>query len=89
MQKNVIKNTAEIVWFTLVLLSIFAFSLGYVNCINPIVVSILLISTFIKGQVVIDYFMGLKYVQLRYRFIPTAWLFTIILLISVAYYLPT
>ncbi len=89
MQKNVIKNTAEIVWFTLVLLTIFAFSLGYLNYNNPLVVSILLMSTFIKGQLVIDYFMGLKHVQLRYRFIPTAWLFTIISLISVAYYLPT
>ena len=76
------------VWITLVLLTIFAFLLGYLNYINPLIVSVLLMSTFIKGQLVIDYFMGLKDVKLRYRLIPTAWLFTIISLICVAYYLP-
>lgn len=88
MQNNLIKNTLEIVWFNLVLLTIFAFLLGYLNYINPLVVSILLMSTFIKGQLVIDYFMGLKDVKLRYRLIPTLWLFTMISLISAAYYLP-
>lgn len=88
MQNNFIKRTLEIVWFTLVLLTIFAFLLGYLNYINALFVSVLLISTFIKGQLVIDYFMGLKDTTLRYRLIPTVWLFTMILLISVAYYLP-
>ncbi len=82
------KNTLEIVWFTLVLLTLFAFLLGYLNYINTSIVSLLLISTFIKGQLVIDYFMGLKNVRLRYRMIPTVWLFTVISLISIAYYLP-
>ena len=88
MQNNFIKNTLEIVWITLVLLTLFAFLLGYLNYISPLVVSVLLLSTFIKGQLVIDYFMGLKDVKLRYRLIPTVWLFTVISLISVAYYLP-
>jgi len=88
MQNNFIKNTLEIVWITLVLLTLFAFLLGYLNYISPLVVSVLLVSTFIKGQLVIDYFMGLKDVKLRYRLIPTVWLLTVISLISVAYYLP-
>ena len=85
---NTLKHTLEIVWFTLVLLTIFAFSLGYFNYINASIVAILLISTFIKAQLVIDYFMGLKQVRLRYRLIPTIWLFIVISLISIAYYLP-
>lgn len=88
MRNNFIKSTLEIVWIILVLLTIFAFLLGYLNYINPLVVSILLMSTFIKGQLVIDYFMGLKDVRLCYRLIPTVWLLTVISLISVAYYLP-
>ncbi len=83
-----LKNTLEIVWFTLVLLTVFAFSLGYLNYINTSIVAILLISTFIKAQLVVDYFMGLKNVRLRYRLIPTIWLFMVISLIAIAYYLP-
>ncbi len=78
----------EIAWITLVLLTIFAFLLGYLNYVNSVFVSLLLISTFIKGQVVIDYFMGLKHVRLRYRLIPTIWLWGVISLIATAYYLP-
>jgi len=81
-------NKLEIAWFTLVVLTLFAFSLGVLNTINTSMVAILLISTFIKGQVVIDYFMGLKNVRLRYRLIPSMWLFMVISLISIAYYLP-
>ena len=81
-------NKLEIAWFTLVILTLFAFSLGVLNYINTSIVAILLISTFIKGQVVIDYFMGLKNVRLRYRLIPTMWLFMVISLIATAYYLP-
>ncbi len=86
--KKILKYTLEIVWFTLVLLTLFAFLLGYLNTINTSIVSLLLISTFIKGQLVIDYFMGLKNVRLRYRSIPALWLFTVISLIATAYYLP-
>ncbi|WP_309496599.1 cytochrome C oxidase subunit IV family protein [Sulfurovum sp.] len=83
-----LKNTLFLVWFTLVLLTVFAFVLGYLNYINTILVFVLLVSTFLKGQLVIDYFMGLRSVKLRYRLIPTVWLFTMISIISITYYLP-
>ena len=86
--KHTLKHTLEIVWFTLVLLTVFAFSLGYFNYINTSIVAVLLVSTFLKGQLVIDYFMGLKNVRLRYRLIPILWLFMVISLIAIAYYLP-
>lgn len=86
--KHTLTYTLEIVWFTLVLLAVFAFLLGYCNYINTLFVFVLLVSTFLKGQLVIDYFMGLKSVKLRYRLIPTVWLFTMMSLISIAYYLP-
>ncbi len=82
------KKILIFVWITLLLLSLFAFLLGYLHYINTFMVSILLISTFIKGQLVIDYFMGLKNVKLRYRLIPSAWLAVVLILIGVAYYLP-
>lgn len=76
------------IWITLVVLTIFAFLVGYLEFIDATLVAILLVTTFIKGQLVIDYFMGLKNVSLSYRLFPTIWLLMIISLILLAYYLP-
>jgi len=78
----------EYVWISLVTLTLFAYLLGYFKYISTTLVAVLLITTFIKGQLVIDYFMDLKEVRLKYRLIPTLWLFTVISLITTAYYLP-
>ena len=82
------KRILEYVWVVLVLLTIFAYLLGYLKYISTTLVAVLLITTFIKGQLVIDYFMDLKNVRLKYRLIPTLWLGVVISLIAVAYYLP-
>lgn len=68
--------------------TLFAFLLGWLKLVTLTAIAVLLITTFIKGQLVIDYFMELKEVEFKYRIIPTAWLAVVILLISVAYYLP-
>jgi len=69
------KNVLETVWFSLILLTIFAFLLGYLNYINTLFVSVLLVSTFLKGQLVIDYFMGFlvvyNYFTYFYRILST------------------
>ncbi len=78
----------EVVWIILIVLSSFAYLLGYLKIISTFLVGVLLISTFIKGQLLIDYFMGLKNVKFKYRFIPTIWLSIVISLIMVAYYFP-
>ena len=82
------KRILEYVWITLVILTLFAYLVGYLKYISTTFVAILLITTFIKGQLVIDYFMDLKEVRLKYRLIPSIWLFIVISLISIAYYLP-
>jgi len=69
-------------------LTIFAFLLGYLKLISAFLVAVLLMTTFIKGQLIIDYFMGLKEVQLKYRMIPTVWLVIILSCSAIAYYLP-
>ena len=76
------------IWITLVVFTIFAFLVGWLELISSLVVIILLITTFIKGQLVIDYFMGLKDVETKYRIIPTIWLVLVLFLIAIAYYLP-
>jgi len=82
------KKYLELVWIILATLTLFAFLLGYLKIISTSFVAILLFTTFIKGQLVIDYFMGLKNVRLFYRLIPLVWLSIVIVLIGVAYYLP-
>ena len=82
------KKYLELVWAILAILTVFAYLLGYLKIISTFFVAVLLGTTFIKGQLVIDYFMGLKNVSLKYRLIPTLWLSIIITLIGVAYYLP-
>jgi len=74
------------IWFTLVFLTVFAFLLGYLKLLSQTLFALLLVTTFIKGQLIIDYFMGLKDVALSYRLIPTIWLFLILSLTAIAYY---
>jgi hypothetical protein len=82
------KKVLEYIWIVLVILTVFAYLLGYLKLINTSLVMILLVTTFIKGQLVADYFMGLKTVQIKYRLLPTVWLVIVLSLIAVAYYLP-
>jgi len=83
-----VKRTLEYIWIVLVVLTIFAYLVGYLKYISTTLVAVLLITTFIKGQLVVDYFMDLKEVRLKYRLIPTLWLIMVISLIAVAYYIP-
>ena len=76
------------IWTALIIFTLFTFFLGWFELISLTAVILLLITTFIKGQLVIDYFMGLSDVQLKYRIIPTVWLGVIISLIAISYYLP-
>ena len=75
------------IFIALVLLTIFAFLSGWLGLVTSSIVSVLLITTFIKGQLIIDYFMGLKDVQFKYRVIPTIWLGFVITFIAIAYYI--
>jgi len=83
-----ITRTLEYIWIVLIILTIFAYFLGYFKYISTPLVAVLLITTFIKGQLVIDYFMDLKKVRLKYRLIPILWLIIVLSLIATAYYLP-
>lgn len=76
------------IYLGLVLLTFFAFLLGYFNVQNNFFIALLLITTFIKGQFIIDYFMNLSEVQLKYRLLLIVWLVIVICLIALAYYLP-
>jgi len=75
------------VYTALVIFTIFAFFIGWFKLESTLIIGILLLTTFFKGGLVIEYFMGLNSVDGIYRFIPTIWLITIITLIALGYYL--
>ncbi len=81
------KKILELIWIILVVLTVFAYLLGYLKLISTSLVAVLLLSTFIKGALVSDYFMGLKDVSIKYRMIPLLWLTVVLSLIAAAYYL--
>ena len=82
------KKTLAYVWIVLVILTVFAYLLGYLKIISTSLVAVLLFTTFIKGVLISDYFMGLRDTGMKYRLIPIIWLSVIIVFIAVAYYLP-
>ncbi len=82
------KLYAEDIFIILVVLSFSAFLIGYLELFNGFFAILLVVSTFIKGQFISDYFMDLKEVEYKYRLIPTLWLVVVLSLIGVAYMLP-
>jgi cytochrome c oxidase subunit IV len=75
------------VWLILILLTVFAFLVGKFELGGITIVSTLLLSTLIKGQIVVDYFMGLHQVRWLWRIILYSWLLLVIGLIGFAYWL--
>ncbi len=63
-----------LVWLLLVGLTLFAFGVGKLELTGSTVVALILASTFIKAQMVADYFMGLKYARPLWRIMMTAWI---------------
>jgi len=76
------------IWIILLLLTLFSFLVGWFKVTNNFFMFLLLVTTFCKGQLVIDYFMELSNVRLKYRLIPILWLVIVLSLIGLAYYLP-
>lgn len=75
------------IWIFLVFLTTLTFILGKIEFSSYIFISLLLLTTFIKGQLVIDFFMDLKYVSSKYRLIVILWLFTVIVLIGLNFFI--
>ncbi len=81
-------NKTSIIYISLLLLTTLTYFLGKSETFNFTLIIIVLIITFIKAQVIIDYFMGLKNVDLKYRLFLSIWLILIIFLIGISFYIP-
>lgn len=74
------------IWIVLLLFSSFAFLLGWFESVSNFFVALLLLSTFLKGYLVIEHFMGISEVSFKYRLIPILWLFIVIFCVAITYY---
>lgn len=74
------------VWLALVLLTLVTYAVGKLGYGGMSIVAMLLLSVSIKGQLVIDYFMGLAQVRSRWKWVVTVWLLSVVLLIGLAYW---
>jgi cytochrome c oxidase subunit IV len=63
-----------LIWFILMALTLVAFGVGKLELTGNTVVALIMASTFIKAQLVADYFMGLKFARPVWRIIMTSWI---------------
>ena len=81
-------NKSTYIYIALFLLTSFTLFLGNSQSFDFTFIAVILIIAVIKGQIIIDYFMGLKNVELKYRMILSIWLLFIMTFIGIAYFLP-
>lgn len=75
------------VWLVLMVLTLVTLAIGQRGLMGMPVVGFLMVMTFIKGQMVADYFMELKRVAWRWRIIILLYMIIVCSLISTAYYI--
>ncbi len=73
------------VWLALVVLTLVTYAAGRAGLGGRLVISGLLLSVLIKGQMIADVFMGLKGVRSPWRWMVTGWLLVVVTLIGVAF----
>ena len=75
------------VWLVLMMLTLVTLAIGQLGLQGMPIVGFLMLMTFIKGQMVADYFMGLKRVAWRWRIIVLLYMIIVCTLICTAYYI--
>ncbi|HHO68184.1 MAG TPA: hypothetical protein ENK12_04040 [Gammaproteobacteria bacterium] len=79
--------TALWVWLALCGLTIATWMVGRAGLGGAAVVAALMLSVLVKGQMVVDFYMGLRRVRGPWRWVVTGWLVAVLSLIGVAYWL--
>ncbi len=73
------------VWLALVLLTLLTYAAGRAGLAGPLLITGILLSVAVKGQMVADVFMGLRGVRSPWRWVVTGWLCIVLVLIGVAF----
>lgn len=78
-------RNATLIWMSLLVLTLVSFSLGEVPHPGALALLVIALVTFVKGKLVIDYFMGLKPVGGLFFYMITGWLVLVLSLIAIAF----
>lgn len=78
---------ATAVWMILVGISLLMFAFSQIGFDSQLFVVTILISTWFKGQMIIDHFMDLRYVEIIWRLIISIWLILVLSVILIIYLL--
>ena len=78
---------ATVVWMILVGLSLLMFALAQSGFESKLFVISILISSWYKGQMIIDHFMGLRHVEIIWRLVISIWLILVLSVIFIVYLL--
>lgn len=74
------------IWVALIVLTLFAYILSAQGMSGQAFVFTVLLTSLIKGQLIIDRFMMLKSAPLMWRIIVSAWLLLVLVIIMWMYY---
>ncbi|MGV6853444.1 MAG: cytochrome C oxidase subunit IV family protein [bacterium] len=77
MSAKTTKTHAGPVFFLLLLLTFLNAGMGFIDYSGKVVIFILVISVWVKGHLIIDYFMHLKNAPKLWRRLIHAWLFVV------------
>ncbi len=78
---------ASLVWFLLVVVTLSMYLLSSHQYSQQMLAALMLLAAWFKGQLIIDYFMGLRRVALRWRLIVSLWLVIVLGCIYLIYQL--
>lgn len=73
------------IWISLILLTLSTYAMGKLGFSGLVIISILLLTTAIKGVLIINDFMELKGVSLLWRALMYGWLWSVIFAIAITY----
>ena len=72
-------------WFAMITLTLLSYSVASAGFEGTFFVAYVLAGAFIKGQIIIDYFMKLKWAGLLWRLMISLWLVIVLSVIAVLY----
>jgi len=77
----------SLLWLSMMLLTLLSYGIAKLGFSGHVFIGIMLLASFIKGQIIIDAFMKLKWSAPLWRYLVSGWLLTVFLLIMVLYFL--
>ena len=78
-------NKVTKVWIILISLTLMMFVLAQNGLEQQLLVTTMLVVAWFKGQLIIDHFMGLRYVAVKWRFFISLWLVSVLVIVFSVY----